>query len=74
MSYLRMQKRADEIVGSLQSEGYTILSDVKANYDTRYTRFILLRNNFNKNVMRVRCVRSIIELIKNGRIVKTESF
>lgn len=74
MSYLRMQKRADEIVGSLLSEGYTILSDVKASDDTRYTRFILLRNNFNKNVMRVRCVRSIIELIKNGRIVKTESF
>lgn len=74
MSYLRMQKRADEIVGSLQSEGYTILSDVKTNYDPRYTRFILLRNNVNKNVVRVRCVRSIIELIKNGRIVKTESF
>lgn len=74
MSYLRTQKRADEIVGSLQSEGYTILSDVKTNYDTHYTRFILLRNNINKNVIRVRCVRSIIELIKNGRIIKTESF
>lgn len=74
MSYLRMQKRADEIVGSLQSEGYTVLSDVKTNYDTCYTRFVLLRNNSSKNVIRVRCVRSIIELIKNGRIVKTESF
>lgn len=74
MSYLRMQKRADEIVGSLQSEGYTILSDVKSSYDTHYTRFILLRNNDNKNVIRVRCVRSIIELIKNGRTIKTESF
>lgn len=74
MSYLRMQKRADEIVGSLQSEGYTILSDVKSCYDTHYTRFILLRNNYNKNVMRVRCIHSIIELIKNGRIIKTESF
>lgn len=61
-------KRTDQIIGSLISEGYIVITDNKA----EFFRSTFLKHRKNGSRMRLRAYKQAIELFKNNKRIMCE--
>lgn len=68
MKYFNSTKRAEQIIGSLLSEGYIVITDNKA----EAFRSTFLKHKKNGSRMRLRAFKQTIELFKNNKRIMCE--
>lgn len=66
LKFIEIQKRTDNYVRSLLSEGYMV------RFQSRFGTFTLLQHQSNGNFMQLLRVGEYLHFRKNGKLIKTE--